>query len=180
MNIPTYKQLRNSIKRDHSITDAQLEKAVKYMQMWHNPLNFSNGEDIKQKYGFSKLFTDWLQELGLGKRYYFRFHDYDMTNADEVLRGFITCENWHTYAYVVKNHAPKGMRSERLFLLALVEMTVRGFKHEKEVVEKLSIEYEVIISTPEEDLAGVDAWVDGRAVQIKSPATQAAMDSMLF
>lgn len=175
----SYLKLYKYLQESKGWSNAAMSNAIKLAQLWHNPLNFDDGSPLKRKYEWDYLFTEALKKERLGNRYYFRFHDYDMTNADEVMFAFQDCPNWKKYVRVWKKYAPAGLRSEAIFLLAVTSMTVKGFKHEEEVAEAhRKAGHTVIKSTPEEDLAGVDFWSDGQPIQVKSPATAAAIKKL--
>lgn len=172
----TYDAIVNRILTETNVTEEILLKKIKAAQAWHNPMNYDNGEGIKEKYGWKTLFTDHIK----GHRYYFKFHDYDLTDVDVCLNAFKNCDNYKKYLSIWKRHAPKGLRSELIYLLAITEMTTKGFTHEKNVVKRLQEQgHDVRISTPEEDLRGIDIWVDGIAQQIKSKATAYNMQGVL-
>jgi hypothetical protein len=123
------------------------------------------------------MFTDALRKEKIWKRDYFDFHSIDMTDTDLVFESFLECDNWHRYCRIWKENAPQEFKSKWIYLLALVSMSVEGFIHEaKEEQKYRDAGHDVKKSTPTEDRAGVDLWVDGVPKQIKSPATQAMID----
>ena len=171
-----YTKLSEQIKAKYNLTHEELGEMIKKAQLWHNPLNYSNGDDLKEKYGWDNTFTEALEYERAGNRYYFKFHDYDLTDIDTTYDAFRNCKNFEKYSKIWKKHAPKGLKSPAIYLLALVEMTVKGFRHEQAVIEKLVREgNEVRVSTAEEDIKGVDIWVNGEAYQIKSEKTLKGM-----
>ena len=167
-----YETLVNKIIAESDITNEELLKRVKLAQLWHNPRNYSDGNDLKEFYNWTHTFTDALEEEGLGHRYYFAFKDYDLTDVNICYQAFLNCKNFKKYCKVWKKYAPEGLKNPAIYLLAIVELTTRGFSHEKDVKIKLEkAGKKVIEATPEEDLKGIDFWVDGSPIQVKSPAT---------
>lgn len=167
-----YSRLCLRVMKEAGITSEELHRRIKKAQMFHNPLNYDDGNTIAEKNGWDYLFTDALEMEGAGRRYYFRFHDYDLTDVDTTYTAFKECRNFKKYSKIWKKHAPAGLKNPAIYLLMLVEMTVRGFKHEKTVMEALrAAGHEITPSSPEEDLQGVDFYKDGKPVQLKSPNT---------
>lgn len=167
-----YTKLSEKVMKEAGIDSKELLKRIRKAQQYHNPLNYSSGTDIAEENGWSYLFTDALEMENAGRRYYFKFHDYDLTDVDTCYRAFKNCRNFKKYSKIWMKHAPKGVNRPEIYLLALVEMTVRGFKHEENVIDQLvSRGHEVIASSAADDLKGVDIWVDGKPVQIKSLGT---------
>lgn len=167
-----YSKLVLKVMKNSNMTVGELYKKIKLAQKWHNPLNYDNGNTIAEENGWEYLFTEALEKEGLGRRYYFRFHDYDLTDVNTTYRAFKNCKNFKKYSKVWSKHAPAGLQRPEIYLLALVEMTVRGFKHEKTVMDALrAAGHEITPSSPEEDLKGIDFWKDGKPVQLKSPNT---------
>lgn len=169
--INEYYDTRKAIMDNNGWDEAEMKRISHLGQLWHNPMNFSNGDDLKIKYGWDSLFTDFLT----GSRYYFRFHDYDLTDHDIVINKFRNCNNWSKYSKIWVENAPEMFASEAMFALVVTDMTVKGFRYEKKVVEKIrATGAEVVMSTPEDDLRGIDAYVNGKPIQIKSPGTRTA------
>lgn len=165
-------KLSEKVMNEAGISAEELHRRIKKAEMWHNPLNYSSGKDIAAENGWEYLFTDALLLENRGRRYYFKFHDYDLTDVDTCYRAFKSCKNFKEYSRVWMKHAPKGINRPEIYLLALVGMTVKGFKHEENVIsELLSRGHTVSPSSPAEDLQGIDLWVDGEPVQVKSPNT---------
>lgn len=173
----SYESVKLELMTRESWTQKEYESRIRLAQLWHNPLNFDDGEEIKIRYGWSSLFTEERVRHGLGKRrFYFNFRDYDMTDTETVFQAFFHCENFPAYSRLWNRTAPREIRSKALYLLAITEMSVKGFKHEEKVLKEISDSgRSVIRSTAEEDYRGVDAWVDGKPIQIKSPATARRM-----
>lgn len=177
----SYNHVRESIKKGYRINDDQLNELIKYAQLWHNPLNYDNGDALWVEYEFMGLmFNEALEKEGMGHRYYFDFRKHDMTDPNTVMFLFLRNKNFRKYIPVWKKHAPVKISSSWIYLLAVTEMSVKGFKHEAEVVEKLKEDgHEVRYGTAAEDLKGVDIYVNGRPKQIKSPATARKMGGVL-
>lgn len=172
-----YEKTYTMLQEKTGLSDEELNKRIKLAQMWHNPLNYSSGKDLKKKYGWDIIFTEALTKEGMGRRRYFEFHEHDMTDVNKVFNNFRNCRNWDRYKTIWKKYAPKEIKAEAYYILAVTEMSVKGFKHEKKELDRLRKSGKTVReSTYEEDLRGIDAWVDGKPIQIKSPATQAMMD----
>jgi hypothetical protein len=137
-----------------------------------------DGTPIKEEHDWDYMFTDALRSYGIKKRYYFNFHgDIDMTDVDAVYTAYRDCKNFEKYSTIWRDWAPEEFNSNRIYLLALVSMSVEGFLHEEAEAKRYrDAGHDVRKSTHAEDLKGVDLWVDEKAVQVKSPATQAMID----
>lgn len=175
-----YLELRKKVMERRGIDEDRLNLLIKNAQLWHNPLNFDKGQKLKAKLGVEYMFDEALKRERMGNRRYFPFHDHDMTDPDNVMFLFRSCPNWKRYNQVWAKYAPRGLRSEVIYLLAVTEMSVRGFKHEKaKIAELREAGHDVIESSYQQDLAGIDIFVDGEPMQIKSPATAKAMRGVI-
>jgi hypothetical protein len=167
-----HKMIREAVKKRNGWSERDLDSYIKKAQLWHNPKNHDTGDDIREKLGVKVLWDEALALEGLGNRYYFPFHDYEMTDIEEVMKLFKFCRNWNRYYQVWKKYAPKGCRNEAIYLLAVAQMSVKGFKNEEKEMDKLRAQgYDVRKSTAAEDAMGIDAWIDGEPVQFKSERT---------
>ena len=167
-----YEETREVVKQRKGWSDRNLARASFIGQLFHNPLNFDNGDPIKKHFGWDVLFTDVLD----GHRYYFDFHNYDLTNPDVVIKQFRKCANWKKYTAVWNEWAPMSLASEEMYAIVVTDMTVKGFLYEQKFLAELqAMGVAITLSTPKEDLAGIDAYADGKAIQIKSPATARRM-----
>lgn len=173
-----YDSLHLIVRNHTGISIQELDRRIKLAQLWHNPMNVDNGEPLKEKYGWDIMFTDALRKEKIWKRDYFDFHgDIDMADVDLVFESFLECDNWNKYCRIWRENAPKEFNNKWIYLLALVEMTVRGLIHEgKEIQKSRDAGHDVRMSTPAEDRKGTDFWEDGKPIQVKSPATQAMID----
>jgi hypothetical protein len=174
-----YNTLHKVMQKRRGWSEEELDEKIKLAELWHNPLNVDDGSPIKAKYGWDIMFDEALEAAGRGHRYYFRFHDIDMGNVDKVFSKFLNCPNWESYCSIWEKYAPREFNSRWIYLLAVVRMSVKGFKYEEKEAERLrSLGHDVRKSTPEEDLKGIDMWVDGKQHQVKSPATQRMIDKL--
>lgn len=173
-----YETLFDAILEKSGMSSDELNRLINLARLWHNPLNVDNGKPLKEKYGWGYMFTDVLRSYGINKRYYFNFHgDIDMTDVDAVYVAYRDSKAFKRYTHIWREWAPIEFNSNRIFLLALVSMSVKGFKHEEAEAQRYRDEgCDVRKSTHAEDLKGIDLWVDGEPVQIKSPATQRMID----
>lgn len=157
-----------------NLTKVQWKDRINRAQLWHNPYNFDDGEELMNKYGWEYMFNHARVKEGLpASRFYFYFKNIDCTDWVEVAYAFYTCPNYVPYLKVWQKHAPDGMDSELYFLISLTAMTVRGMTHEKEVIESNGY---TPASGADDYCNGIDAWdSNGQPVQIKSPGTLRAM-----
>jgi len=172
-----YEATKNKIAKYNDITSERLEEILYIAKQYWNPRNYDKGEPIMKKYGWVRLFDAELRRYGYGKRFFFYFKDYtydQMSDADTVMTLFKNSPNFRKYAALWKAEAPSEINSTALMLVMLTEITVKGQKREASELEKLRKAGKTVIpSTGREDyLKGIDAWVDGKPVQIKSEATQ--------
>lgn len=167
-----YKKIKNNLKEELNIDEVEYRKRIQEAQYFHNPLNFDSGDEFRDMLGVEKLFTDYLTE----KRYYFPFHEVDMTDEDVVIAHFFYSKGFKKYSKIWKKHAPDNISHLKIYLLAITEMSVKGFKHEETELEQYRKQgKEVKVSSAQEDYYGIDAYVDGEPIQIKSPGTVRAM-----
>lgn len=172
----TYDKVINKIL-SIGITEEELKEKIYLAQQWHNPLNYDDGSSIKKKHGWNNLFSDYFKDEG---RFYFYFHNHDMTDIDNVINLFYNCPNFKKYSKIWKSQAPVGLKSPLLYLVAITAMTVKGFKHEEYMINRLKqLGHKVETSSGRDDYRGVDIYVDGQAVQLKSPKTLKNMKSEL-
>lgn len=149
---------------------------IKAAQLYHNPRNYSDGTDIAKENGWRRLFDEVILKKTGKTRYYFNFKmaGKKMEDPDWVINAFFLCENWDTYSSLWANNAPKGLRHPFIYLLAITELSVKGFKREAEKVKEWESQGKTVVAaTGKQDLEGTDFFVDGIAVQVKSPATLA-------
>ena len=177
-----YEQAKEKIRQRHGLTERELQEKIYLAQQWHNPLNYDDGAPIKEHYGWNTLFTDELEKAGYGKRFYFPFKSLeDPTDATEVFIALLTCDNWNRYKKLWSEKAPKEIRAPWVYLLAITEITTKGYKNKHEALDRLEGKQlfgqdELVRNEKLYDFSGVDGVLNGSTdVQIKSPATSRAM-----
>lgn len=151
------------------------EKRLRYASLYWGPRNYSQ-KSIKEELGQDILFDEWIRIETGRNRWLLNFHDeiQDMSDPQEVMEAIVNCRNWPIYAKLWRKKAPGYVRSPWILLWALVDITVIGGKSENEFEQRMLAEgREVRRSTSAEDAAGVDFWVDGKPIQVKSKGTKA-------
>ena len=177
-----YEQAKEKIRQRHGLTARELQEKIYLAQQWHNPMNFDDGEPIRKEHGWATLFTDELEKAGLGKRFYFPFKSLqDPTDATEVFIALLTCDNWSRYKSLWYDKAPEGINQAWVYLLAITEITTKGYKNKHEALERLEGEQlfgkdDLVRNEKLYDFSGIDGVLNGSTdVQIKSPATSRRM-----
>ncbi len=171
-----YRMRQFEYMRDHNLSRYEFGALVKKAELFHNPLNFDNGDSIKKQLGVEKLFSEALNERGVKHRFYFYFHNVDCTSTKTLVFEFATCHNFKRFSKIWEETAPSDVSSPIIYLTALVSMTWKGMRHEEETINKMGL----TASSGNDDYAGgIDAVDDdGVKYQVKSPATVAAMRRM--
>lgn len=151
-----------------------LPKRLEFARLYWNPRNFDKGGPIKKKLDVEILFDEWIK-ISTGKnRWLLNFHDEieDMSDPQEVMEAILRCKNWSRYSELWKRRAPRFVRSKFILLYALVDMTVQGGRSERVFEDRMRSEgRDVRKSSSAEDAAGIDFFVDGVPVQVKSEGT---------
>lgn len=173
-----YEQAKERMRKKAGLTERELADKIYLAQQWHNPLNYDDGSAIAREHGWSSLFTDELKKAGYGRRFYFRFKSLKkITDSTEVFIAFIDSPNWDKYLKVWVETAPEGLNYGWLYALAVTEMTVDGYANKEAVME--SLEGNSLLGKADFQRAtykdSVDGYLDGEAIQIKSPATSRRM-----
>ena len=168
-----YEKILNRLEDLYGV--ARVQKAIADSKLFWNPLNYDDGADIADYFDVDHLMDYWIMKETGRNRWLFGFHDYaleDLSDPDFVLDKIKSCKNWKKYADIWMRRAPKRLRNKGILLIALTEITVKGFKAENAFKERMEAAgHDVRLSTPAEDARGIDFWVDGQPVQVKSERT---------
>ena len=152
-----------------------LPDRLEFARLYWGPRNFDQ-RSIKDKLGVEVLFDEWIRIITGRNRWLFGFHDLkDMSDPQEVMEAILASSNWKRYSNLWKRKAPRYVRSTFLLLYALVDMTTQGGTTEQKFVEEQEAAgRKVEKSTAVDDARGIDFYVDGKPVQVKSKGTKAA------
>lgn len=164
--------LENKVR---SLAGDNFDSTVRRARLYWNPRNFDGGDNIRRALRVNELF-DAVIKRGTGRnRWLFNFHDLsmeEMADPQTVMEAFLNCKNWSRYSELWMEHAPKDLRHRAILLYAITDMTVQGGRKEWSFFNNMKKRgHKVEKSTAVDDANGVDFYVDGKPVQVKSEAT---------
>ena len=167
-----YEQLRDALER--KLGD-RLPARLEFARLYWGPRNYSR-HDLKKELDVELLFDEWIKIETGRNRWLLSFHDEisDMSDPNEVMEAILHCKNWKRYAEIWKRRAPRHIRSPWIMLYAVVDMTTQGGRTENNYEDDMKKKgHTVERASSADDARGIDFWVDGKPVQVKSAKTKA-------
>ena len=167
----TYEALDSALRKK---LGKSFEKRLRWARLYWGPRNYDRSS-IKEELSTDLLFDEWIKIETGRNRWLLSFHDEisDMSDREAIMRAILECKNWPVYYKLWEQKANRLIRHKWILLYALVDMTAQGGETENAFERKMREEgRNVERASSADDARGIDFWVDGKPVQVKSAGTK--------